>query len=279
MSENPLKQYFRTAAIHLDLPSKGKFYPDDTLEMPETGEVEVFPMTALDEITYKTPDALFNGSAVVDVIQSCIPAIKNAWEMPIIDLTAVLTAIRIASFGHQIDIETKCPECGEKSDYGLDLRNVLDSVTPPDYSKSLSIGDLKIMYKPMSYRDLNENSKLQFEEAKIEQLLVTDEAEMSNEEQLKIMSDAFKKVSLYTLTALSNNISKIITPDVTVSDNEHIVEFLENCERDRFKLIKKEVTDSQSDSIIKPLHIKCIKCEHEYDEPFTLDMSSFFAQD
>ena len=100
MSDNPLAQYFRTPAIHLDLPSKGEGYPDGVLEMPDSGEVPVMPMTAIDEITYKTPDALFNGSSVVDVIQSCIPSIKDAWQMPITDLTAVLTAIRIASFGH-----------------------------------------------------------------------------------------------------------------------------------------------------------------------------------
>ena len=32
----------------------------------------------IDEITFKTPDALLNGQATVDVIQSCIPNIKDA---------------------------------------------------------------------------------------------------------------------------------------------------------------------------------------------------------
>ena len=54
--------------------------------MPENRELPVYPMTAIDEITYRTPDALFNGQAVVNVIHSCVPNIKNAWEIPGTDL-------------------------------------------------------------------------------------------------------------------------------------------------------------------------------------------------
>ena len=76
MSNNPLKQFFRQPAIYVRLPSQGKFYPPGVLEMPATGELPVYPMTAIDEITYRTPDALFNGQATVNVLQSCVPDIK-----------------------------------------------------------------------------------------------------------------------------------------------------------------------------------------------------------
>ena len=55
---NPLKQYFRQPAIYIRLPSQGKNYPEGSLNMPPTGELAVYPMTAIDEITYRTPDAL-----------------------------------------------------------------------------------------------------------------------------------------------------------------------------------------------------------------------------
>ena len=82
MADNPLKGYFRRPSIYIKLPSGGNYWPQGMLEMPENGELPVYPMTAIDEITYRTPDALFNGQALVDVIQSCIPAIKNAWAIP-----------------------------------------------------------------------------------------------------------------------------------------------------------------------------------------------------
>jgi hypothetical protein len=62
-SNNPLQQYFRQPAIYVQLPSQGKFYPAGTLNPSTTGEYPVYPMTAIDEITYRTPDALFNGQA------------------------------------------------------------------------------------------------------------------------------------------------------------------------------------------------------------------------
>ena len=73
---NPLAGHFRTPKLYTGLPSGGKFYGDDVLEMPTSGEVPVFPMTAKDEIMLKNPDALLNGEAVASVLMCCIPAIK-----------------------------------------------------------------------------------------------------------------------------------------------------------------------------------------------------------
>ena len=90
---NPLQAWFRRAAIYMRLPSQGQYWPEGSLDMPTNGEFPVLPMTALDEITYRTPDALFNGQAVVDVVQSCLPNIRDAWLMPSTDLISVLISI------------------------------------------------------------------------------------------------------------------------------------------------------------------------------------------
>ena len=145
---NPLSQYFRQAAIYIKLPSQGQFYTPGTLEVPINGEFPVYPMTAIDEITYRTPDALFNGQAVVDVIQSCVPSIKNAWAIPGIDLNAILIGVRIASYGHDMEIATRCPACQTESDFGVDLRMVLDSIRETDYTAPIRHGDLEITLMP-----------------------------------------------------------------------------------------------------------------------------------
>ena len=82
MQNNPLAKHFRQPQLYIQLPSKGKYYPPGTLEMPVTKELPVYPMTAKDELSFMTPDALLNGQGTVDVIQSCIPNIKDAWAMP-----------------------------------------------------------------------------------------------------------------------------------------------------------------------------------------------------
>jgi len=289
MSENPLQQYFRTPSIHLALPSKGEGYALGMLDLPETGEVPVLPMTAIDEITYKTPDALFNGSAVVSVIESCVPAIKDGWAMPVTDLTSVLTAIRIASFGHEMDIETKCPKCGETANYGLDLRTVLDSVEATDYSQPCKVGDLSVMFKPMTYKDLNENEKLQFEEQRLVKLL--NNPDIDEEDQIKMLSESFTKISNYTLSTIAKNIASITTPEATVTEEAFILEFLQKADGTLYNKIKKAVIAQKNKEALKPLKIKCTAmlepategeeaqvCGHEYKQNFTLDMSSFFAQ-
>ena len=123
---NPLSKFYRQPKIYLSLPSKGKFYPEGAVEIPDNGEVPVFAMTAKDELTLKTPDALLNGAATVELIQSCIPNIKNAWAMPILDLDACLIAIRIATYGETMDVETTPPNTQTPAQYTIDLRQILD---------------------------------------------------------------------------------------------------------------------------------------------------------
>ena len=68
--QNPLAKHFRQPAIYIKLPSNGEYYDDAIVTIPENGELPVYPMTALDEISYRTADALFNGAAVANVIKT-----------------------------------------------------------------------------------------------------------------------------------------------------------------------------------------------------------------
>lgn len=275
LKQNPLSSYFRRPAIYIKLPSQGKFYPDGTLQMPENKELPVFPMTAIDEISYRTPDALFNGQAVVDVIQSCVPNIKNAWAVPSTDLDAILVAIRIASYGHEMDINTTCPKCNEEETYSLDLRSVAESLKTPDFSKHVVIGDLEVYFKPLSFKQVNENNIVRFEEEKLMSVLTT--TEIDEEQKIKMLADAFKKVSTLTVKAVRQGIHYIKTPESVVSTPEFIDDFLKNCERSTFDRIRDYVINLKSENEIKPLNMTCKSCGHKYLQPFTLDMTSFFA--
>jgi hypothetical protein len=141
---NPLRQYFRRPSLYLKLPSGTQAYTPDVVDYPETGELPIFPMTAIDEITSRTPDALFNGSAIVDLIKSCVPAIKNPWAITNIDLDAVLIGIRAASEGTEMEITSICPACNEDSKYGVNLINILAGFRPGNYDEELKINDLAI---------------------------------------------------------------------------------------------------------------------------------------
>jgi len=74
--KNPLASFYRQPKIYVRLPSKGEFYTPGSLDVSENGEYPVYAMTAKDELLFKTPDALLNGTSTVELIKSCIPALS-----------------------------------------------------------------------------------------------------------------------------------------------------------------------------------------------------------
>lgn len=272
---NPLKQYFRQPAIYVKLPSLGKNYQPGSLTLPPTGELPVYPMTAIDEITYRTPDALYNGQATVNVIQSCVPDIKDAWAVPSTDIDTLLIAIRIASYGHDMDFGTTCPACNHSSEQTLDLRTVLDSIRIADYSKTVTAGDMEIFFKPLTYKHLNNNNQMQYENQKLLQMLP--DSEIPDAEKMLALSDALKKITDITVIALSQSIAAVKTPQATVYEPEFIEEMLKNCDSKLFNQIRDFILDLKASSEMQPLKLICSECNHEYEQNITLDMASFFG--
>jgi hypothetical protein len=272
---NPLSQYFRQPSIYIKLPSDGQYYPPGTLNMPANRELPVYPMTAIDEITYRTPDALFNGSATVNVIQSCVPDIKDPWAIPAMDLDTILIGIRIASYGHEMEFASKCPKCGHDHEVIADLRAVLDQIHRPDYGKQIAEGDLEIYFRPMSYKNLNDNNQVQFEQQKI--LQAVSQSTLSEDEKLNTLGQALKQVTDLTVNSLAQSIAVIKTPTAMVNEPEYIADFLKNCNSNLFNKIRDYIVDLKAEAEIQPLKISCPECNHTYTQPVTMDMSSFFA--
>jgi hypothetical protein len=125
---NPLNKYYRQPSIYITLPTKGRYYSADVYTPTQTGEIPVLPMTAKDEIAFKTPDAMLNGQATVDVIKSCCPNILNPWQLTNYDLDTVLLAIRIATYGETMDITATIPIINEQISHTVNLPALLETV-------------------------------------------------------------------------------------------------------------------------------------------------------
>lgn len=274
-SNNPLRRFFRQPAIYIKLPSEGNFYPPGAIEIPPNGEFPIYPMTAMDEITYRTADALFNGTAIVNVIKSCVPNIIDPWQIPNIDMDTLLVAIRIASYGHSMDFESACPHCENENSFGLDLRTVLDGMTTANYGTPLQNGDITIFFKPLSYQQVNANSIDQFADQKLLESLP--EADVPEEEKMRLLTGAFAKLTDMTMRALSQSIGMIQVQNETVVESEYIEEFIRNCDREVFNRIRDHITELRSSSELKPLKIRCQGCQKDYETPFTMDVSNFFG--
>lgn len=271
---NPLKQYFRRPATYIKLPSNYKYYDETIIEMTETGDLPVYPMSAIDEITSRTPDALYNGHGVADIIKSCIPNIKDPWKINSLDLDAILIAIRIASNGDEMDVNSNCPKCESEGKYGVSLVDVLHKKTVADYSKTLKIRDLEFKFKPLTYAESNKNNLAQFE---IQKMLITlDEIEDSDQksEQTKL---ALKRLHEIMSGVIAATIEYIQTPESIVTEQEFIKEFLENCDKKTNNAIKEYSIELRDKNEMKPLSIKCINCNHEYQQSLVLNMTDFFV--
>lgn len=270
---NPLRQYFRRPALFISLPSKGKYYPEGAIEVPENGEFPVYPMTAIDEITAKTPDALFNGSAVAEIIKSCVPAIKDPWAIPATDLDAILIGIRAASTGNELEIESVCTACEEVSKYGVNLVGLLNDIKGDTYTEKLKLGELTFNFKPLSYRDVNQGNLAQFE---LQRAIAQIESIENDDERTKQSNETMKKLTEMNIEFMSKTIESIDLPHESVTDSAFIAEYLHSCDRVSYETIRKHIVKMRESTNIKPLKIKCVSCSNEYDQPLALNVTDFF---
>ncbi len=274
---NPLASFFRQPKIFVSLPSKGEFYPEGALEKNDTNEYPVFAMTARDELLFKTPDALMNGAATVEVIRSCIPAIKDPWNVPSIDVDALLCAIRIATYGEEMDVTATCPKCNTANDAMVDLRTVLANLNKIQFNTSVEIGNQMLVHlRPMNYEQITKTALKALEHQRI--FMIVNDEKLSEEQKLKMFQESFIKLTDLTIETAANCIEKIESSAGSTDNPLHIREFLVKAEKSIFQTINDAINKSQESGTMSSFHAACQGCKHEWDVSLTLDQSDFFGQ-
>ena len=277
-SSNPLAKHFRQPQIHLKLPTGGRWWPPGSLNMPPTGELPVYPMTAKDELTLQTPDALLNGQSTVDVVQSCVPNIKNAWAMPAADLDAVLIAIRQATYGSKMDFVSVCPHCQTKNENSLDLGMLSAQLTCPDFDTTILVDDLELFLKPQSYKEFNRASIENYEQQRL--LAVVSDQTLSEEEKIVRFNQLFKKLLDLTVEQITKSVAAIKTSDgIVVEDRTQIDEFFMNCNKSVWDAVKVRIEEIGNQNPFKKVDIACDQddCGKPYTTPLVFEQSSFFG--
>lgn len=279
---NPLKKYFRQPKLYVRLPSSGNFYPDGALERTQNNEYPVYAMTARDEIAIKTPDALLNGQSTVDVIQSCMPNIKNAWAVPSIDIDAILIAIRIATYGEQIDVEITVPKTDIVKTYTTDLRLALDKLFEAAFDPVIEISpELTAHVRPITYEEYTKNSLKSLEEQRI--FNIVNSQDLEEHQKIEQFNKSFKILTEITMSSVSQSVVKIVTPDGEVSNTAYIKEFIDNADKEFFTKVTDHL-DGQRQKFQMPMFkIQTTEEEQsqgapsEFETPIALDASNFFV--
>lgn len=278
LSNNPLSKHFRQPVLYLKLPSQGRWWADGAVEIPVTGEIPIYAMTARDEITMKTPDALLNGASTVHVLESCCPTIKDAWKLPLIDLDPLLIAIRIATYGKDMDFTSVCPHCGTKNEHAVDISVMLGNIVPADWSKTVDVNGLQIMLRPQTYEEYNKSNLVNFEEQRI--LQVVNDDTLTDEQKTEKFNTVFAKLIETGINQVSKSIAGIKLEDGAVVDNrQFITEFLDNCDRSVWESIRLRLNEIKDSTVYNQITVACDnpECGKDFVTPFVFEQTNFFA--
>jgi len=268
-----LESYKRQPKIYIDLPSPN-YYPDGVLADGQAVSLPVFGMTAADEILLKTPDALFNGDATKQVIQSCIPTILKPGLMPTIDIDFALIAIRIATYGETLDMEVTCPECKAKSSFALNLQAYLEKFQNRTFPDSNVIEGLKFNYEPMTYDQMTAYNLRNYT---FQRQVVGLPEDWTKEQKDAHISEVMKELTALQLEIMLEYISSIESTNEKETDPKSINDFIAQSDSLFYREIKKHVEEIKK-TFNNPLEtVNCAECDHAFTTNVNMDYSSFFV--
>lgn len=270
--ENPLlKKISVIPGDSVRLPSRGAFYINGELD-PEVinGEIIVKPMTVTDEIIMRSPDMLFQGTAIEHVIKRCAPQVLKPMSLLVKDVDFILTHLRKISYGPTMTVKWGCKDTETEACINAFKdkdRKADEYVIPLDSfirkSKEISNEDvgnftvnlqngLKVKLRPMSFENfitMQQRNSTEFTVEDIQQL---------------------------TLDAYASVILQI--DDVT--DTDFIKEWIKEADRPLVDEIDAamEKIGANSWGLDFKYNVKCKKCGKEQDMVTQLNPIYFFMQ-
>jgi len=280
---NPLQQYYRQPAIYIKLPSEGRYYDKNTFTPTETGELPILPMTAKDELAFKTPDALINGQATVDVIKSCVPNMLDPWKMVNYDTDAILLAIRIATYGETMDISYVVPVVNQTQNHTINVPSILEQLAKvkiDDYATTAK--GFKIKINPLTYKNLTKIQIARFEQQKMSGTV--NESTLSEEQKQSAFAKSWATLNTVNFSLLVDSIGEVHTPDgARVTDRAQIIEFCNNADTKTIKEIEEKLSALRVQAQTPALKIKATEEQIKagvpttFEVPITFDNSNFFG--
>lgn len=246
------------------LPSLGKFYTNGELtEDVVNGEIVLNPMTMTDEIMMKSPDMLFQGTAIERVFKRCSPNILKPLDLLTSDVDFILTHLRRISFGPYIEVPFKCSNT--KCNHENEVRVPLEYFT--NTSKELDVTDFDAKYslitptdgqvvrlKPITFGDF-----LMMQQINGDSLTDPDTLE-------EYVLDSFSSV-IASVGEVENN---------SEERREFIKEWLNHIPRSDTELITKAVARLQDWGPSFKYTAKCSKCKHSNELTTELNPTAFF---
>ena len=106
----------------VDLPSKGKYYPDGH-PLHNKQSVEIKYMTAKEEDILASTSLIKRGVVFDRLLQSIMVDRVHPDDILIGDKNAILIAARVTGYGPDYETEITCPSCKQKTEFTFDLND------------------------------------------------------------------------------------------------------------------------------------------------------------
>lgn len=273
-----LQNYQRQPKLFIDLPSKGKYYDASIIDDEQYVQIPVFGMNAMDEILFKTPDALFSGEATAQVIRSCIPTILDPWKLVGFDIDYILIAIRIATYGDDMGITCTCPSCGENTDVNVGLTKMIQTYDSYQTEYNFTLEDLNFILKPITYKQLTDFAVENYTYERT-LLQIGQQEDIDEKQKNTAMKDVYNKVSELNLRIAVSYIDTITNGSDSESDINEITKFVTSNDAVFYQNLKDGITDLSNKWKLPSLKVQCAseECNNEYNTKVELDYSNFFG--
>jgi hypothetical protein len=263
-----------TPGIYVSLPSKGRWYSGE-LEMSADGEIEVFPLRAKDELRLKSPDALFNGEALVSVLENIVPGIPNVIDMPVADQNVIMCGAYLATYGNDYTLSITCPKCSSIKEYGVDLDKMLTQ--SKDYENETLVNTTKytIYLKPSNLKARNIIAMNQFE-SNIQQAQIDNQSDV---DRIKALTEIFEKTIAQNFDLIVKMVDYIVDKDTgeKITDSDQIIDITDKLNKRAYDKLFESAAKMNEAGVDPTMNVSCVDCKHEFQSNVNLDPTSFFA--
>lgn len=273
---NPLISAYRKPTLYVSLPSGGNYY-EPKPKLSVDNELAIYAMTARDELISKTPDALFNGEATTALIRSCCPDIDVPNQIPINDLIVILLGIRQASYGRNLDVDVKCPECEEMNMLSLDGQKLLGAFNSKEQNNKIKLDNkFTVHVKPYNLED---RTLLQIQQVKQKKLIDNlTSSELDEDERAEMFGRTFVDIAELTIELIANCIYAVKAPESEeITDCDMIKEWLQSITKTDYDVIRERVEELSDSGFDTKFKAQCQSCKHEWETEIDLDVANFFV--
>ena len=264
-----------TPGVYVTLPSKGRWYSGD-LELSVDGEIEIFPLKAKDELRLKSPDALFNGEALISVLENVVPGIPHIADMPLADQNVIMCGAYLATYGNDYTLSITCPKCQSVKEYGVDLSRMLTQSRDYANETIVSTNKYKIYLKPTNLTTRNVIAMNQFATT-IQQAQV--EETSSDVDKIKALTVIFEATLAQNFDLIVKMIDYIIDKESgeKITDTNQIVDIAESLNKRSYDKLFESATKMNEAGVDTSMKVTCTDCENQFESTVNLDPTSFFA--